>query len=162
MGAVAWAMRRRSVSHPRSSNRTCGFPASACRFRRHARGERLVGRAGAILCQLTLWSSRRKRPRPSLSDSCPPSVDDAPRSRTSYAAFLVGSFRDTRLFQQHRPQGDIGGTVHSIRSSARMRRDSGTSSPSALAVFRLTSSSNLLGSSTGRSAGLVPLRIRPT
>src|SRR5882762_9191102 len=27
-GAVAWAMRRRSVSHPRSSNRTCGFPAS--------------------------------------------------------------------------------------------------------------------------------------
>jgi hypothetical protein len=28
MGAVAWAMRQRSVSHPRSSNRTCGFPAS--------------------------------------------------------------------------------------------------------------------------------------
>jgi hypothetical protein len=27
-GAVAWAMRQRSVSHPRSSNRTCGFPAS--------------------------------------------------------------------------------------------------------------------------------------
>src|ERR1700730_779980 len=28
MGAVAWAMRQRSLSHPRSSNRTCGFPAS--------------------------------------------------------------------------------------------------------------------------------------
>ena len=28
MGAVAWAMRQRSVSHPRSSNRACGFPAS--------------------------------------------------------------------------------------------------------------------------------------
>src|SRR5688500_11476499 len=27
-GAVAWAMRRSSVSLPRSSNRTCGFPAS--------------------------------------------------------------------------------------------------------------------------------------
>src|SRR4051812_21175548 len=27
-GAVAWAMRQRSVSRPRSSNRTCGFPAS--------------------------------------------------------------------------------------------------------------------------------------
>jgi hypothetical protein len=26
MGAVAWAMRQRSVSYPRSSNRTCGFP----------------------------------------------------------------------------------------------------------------------------------------
>ena len=28
MGAVAWAMWQRAVSHPRSSNRTCGFPAS--------------------------------------------------------------------------------------------------------------------------------------
>src|SRR5262249_30911405 len=28
MGAVAWAMRQRSVSHPRSSNRTCRSPAS--------------------------------------------------------------------------------------------------------------------------------------
>jgi hypothetical protein len=27
MGAVAWAMRQRSVSHPRSSNRACRFPA---------------------------------------------------------------------------------------------------------------------------------------
>src|SRR5689334_12336452 len=27
MGAVAWAIRRRPVSHPRSSNRTCRFPA---------------------------------------------------------------------------------------------------------------------------------------
>ena len=28
MGAVAWAMRQRPVSHPRSSNRTCGATAS--------------------------------------------------------------------------------------------------------------------------------------
>src|SRR2546427_7832883 len=28
MGAVAWAMRQRSVSHPRSSNRTCPIKAS--------------------------------------------------------------------------------------------------------------------------------------
>src|SRR6516165_11903468 len=28
IGAVAWAIWQRSVSHPRSSNRTCGFPAS--------------------------------------------------------------------------------------------------------------------------------------
>src|SRR6266567_728364 len=28
MGAVAWAIRHRSVSHPRSSNRTCRSPAS--------------------------------------------------------------------------------------------------------------------------------------
>ena len=36
MGAVAWAMRQRSVSHPRSSNRTCRFPASGSRTRLHA------------------------------------------------------------------------------------------------------------------------------
>src|SRR5262245_59983293 len=28
MGAVAWAFGHRPVSHPRSSNRTCRFPAS--------------------------------------------------------------------------------------------------------------------------------------
>src|ERR1700683_3608067 len=28
MGAVAWAIRQRPVSQPRSSNRTCRFPAS--------------------------------------------------------------------------------------------------------------------------------------
>jgi len=28
MGAVAWAVRQRSVSHPRSSNRTCPIKAS--------------------------------------------------------------------------------------------------------------------------------------
>ena len=28
MGAVTWAIRQRPVSHPRSSNRTCRFPAS--------------------------------------------------------------------------------------------------------------------------------------
>src|SRR5437899_10820330 len=34
--------------------------------------------------------------------------------------------------------------------------------PSVLVVLRLTTSSNLVGCCTGRSAGLAPLRIRPT
>jgi hypothetical protein len=37
----------------------------------------------------------------------------------------------------------------------------GTVRPSALAVLRLTISSNLVGCITGRSAGFAPLRIRP-
>src|SRR6516164_6560521 len=49
--------------------------------------------------------------------------------------------------------------LHSINSSARMRSDNGTSTPSLLAVLRFTSKLILAGSSTGRSAGLVPLRI---
>jgi hypothetical protein len=48
--------------------------------------------------------------------------------------------------------------VYSITLSARARKDSGMVSPSALAVFRLTTRSNLLGCSTGRSSGLMPRR----
>src|SRR6516225_4257677 len=50
---------------------------------------------------------------------------------------------------------------HSMTSSARPRIVCGTVRPSASAVFRLTTSSNLVGCTTGRSAGLVPSRIRP-
>ena len=66
------------------------------------------------------------------------------------------------------PKADIGAEqinghfgTHSIISSARCCKNHGTSSPSVLAVLRLMTNSNLLGSTTGRSAGLVPLRIRP-
>ena len=49
-----------------------------------------------------------------------------------------------------------------ITSVARMRTDGGMVSPRALAVFMLITSSNRMGCSTGRSAGLVPLRILST
>ena len=48
---------------------------------------------------------------------------------------------------------------HSITSSARSSTDVGSSTPIAFAVLRLTTSSNFVGCSTGRSAGLAPLRI---
>jgi hypothetical protein len=48
MGAVAWAIRQRSVSHPRSSNRTCGFPAS--------------GSPTGFVLRHTKQSTDRKRP----------------------------------------------------------------------------------------------------
>jgi hypothetical protein len=53
-------------------------------------------------------------------------------------------------------------SAHSMTSSARARIDCGTVRPSALAVFRLIASSNLVGCSIGRSAGLAPLRILST
>ena len=49
---------------------------------------------------------------------------------------------------------------HSITSSARASTDGGTVSPSALAVLRLMTVSNLVGAGTGRSAGFSPLRMR--
>src|SRR5262249_61585386 len=51
---------------------------------------------------------------------------------------------------------------HSITSSARASSVAGTSRPNALAVLRLIVSTYLVGACTGRSAGFVPLSIRPT
>src|SRR6516162_1026895 len=51
---------------------------------------------------------------------------------------------------------------HSITSSARASRRGGIVRPSALAAFRLMTSSNLVGCSTGKSSGLAPLRILST
>ncbi len=51
---------------------------------------------------------------------------------------------------------------YSITWSARCKSDGGMVRPRALAVLRLMTSSNLVGCSTGRSAGLAPLRILST
>src|SRR5260370_27740948 len=51
---------------------------------------------------------------------------------------------------------------HSITSSARTRRVGGTSRPSALAVFRLMTSSSFVGNSTVKSPGAVPFKILTT
>jgi hypothetical protein len=59
--------------------------------------------------------------------------------------------------------GDECSSVHySMTSSARASTAGGMVIPSALAVFRLITSSNFVGCSTGRSAGLAPLRILST
>src|SRR5262245_35953126 len=52
--------------------------------------------------------------------------------------------------------------THSITSSARASRVGGMSRPSPFAVARLITNSNFVGSSTGKSPGLTPLRILPT
>src|SRR6516162_5459406 len=59
-------------------------------------------------------------------------------------------------------QRDEGAALHSITSSACCRNGSGMVRPSAFAVLRLTISSNLVGSWTGKSPALAPLRIRST
>src|SRR5262245_35663470 len=68
---------------------------------------------------------------------------ERPRRRTAQQRYELASF-------------------HSITSSARATRVAGTSRPSALAAFRLSTNSNLVGCCTGRSAGFSPLRMRST
>src|SRR5262245_34191639 len=57
---------------------------------------------------------------------------------------------------------ELASSHHSITRSAIASRPGGNVIPSALAVLRLMTNSNLVGCRTGRSAGLAPLRIRPT
>src|SRR5262249_53051453 len=51
---------------------------------------------------------------------------------------------------------------HSITSSVRASSWTGGSRPSALAVFRLITSSNFVANWTGKSPGFSPLRMRST
>src|SRR4029450_4052369 len=57
---------------------------------------------------------------------------------------------------------EAGAGGHSMTWSARSRSGCGIVSPSALAVLRLITSSNLVGCSIGRSAGFAPLKILST
>ena len=80
------------------------------------------------------------------------------RSGTGTGA-VAGSCR----FLPNSAQGLFGLSAvgYSITSSARASSVGGTSRPSALALLRLMTKSNLVGCITGRSAGFSPLRIRP-
>ena len=85
------------------------------------------------------------------------------RCRSNFGRFATTLHLE--LFQQNRPQADVlrcgKKRRYSITSSARSKIDVGTSMPSVWAVFRLTTSSILVASSTGRSAALAPLRTLP-
>jgi hypothetical protein len=71
----------------------------------------------------------------------------------------------TRLKSGHRTMSALcqlrKSAVHSTTSSARASNVAGISRSSVLAVLRLITSSNLVGCTTGRSAGRSPLRMRP-
>ena len=72
--------------------------------------------------------------------------------------FLFSFFRGCRAAEEHNhlPPAD-----HSITSSARSRIDGGNSIPNARAVLALIATCNRMDCTTGRSAGLAPLRMRP-
>jgi Phage integrase family len=81
---------------------------------------------------------------------------------------LANDGHDTRALQERPPDGraakqrDELAASHSSISSAATSNVCGIERPRALAVFRLTISSNLVGCRNGKSAGLSPLRNRLT
>ena len=96
-GAVAWAMRQRSVSRPRSSNRTCGFPASGFPTgftARHTAGRR-------VRCVL---------PKQWAMADAPSNTDRRPSSPRGKASSEASGYAG--VFQAHR-QSPILGSVQS-------------------------------------------------
>jgi hypothetical protein len=107
------------------------------------------------------------------------SRSDAPNQppATQVAGFFSGSGQGAeqpkeRLMAVRRRRYEFGQTDapspamhsrrHLITSSAIARKVAGIVTPIAFAVLRLTTSSNLVGYSTGRSPGLAPRRMRST
>src|SRR5262249_14650443 len=81
------------------------------------------------------------------------------RNASCDVALLRG--RRERPSRRAADEGDELASFHSITSSARDIKLSENFTPSALAVLRLITNSNLVGCMTGRSAGLAPFRTRP-
>jgi hypothetical protein len=95
-----------------------------------------------------LGQKRTSRPRPKLTFVCfGPKADNA------------GAIGLSALCQS-RPMHRSKQHLYSITSSARASSVGGTARPSILAVWALMTSSNFDACTTGKSAGLTPLRMR--
>src|SRR5262249_798218 len=98
-----------------------------------------------------------------LAQSLPKAVDercgrraDAQEADALELARLLRADGSWSCGDSARQRDDELPAVHSITSSARCWKNKGTSMRSALAVFRLITSSNFIGCSTGMSEGLLP------
>src|SRR3954453_8197736 len=120
-GAVAWAMRQRSVSRPRSSNRTCGFPAS--------------GFPTGFTAQHT--AARRVRcvlPKQWAMADAPSSTDRRPSSPQGKASSEASGC--SGVFQAHR-QSPILGSVQSAPEARALSSAGVTRPPRSYGSLRL-------------------------
>ena len=116
--------------------------------------ERLCGKTGIVAEAL-----RRNRHLPAfnrnqVSACCANRVEQPPPTPSALQSHHASNTcRSTSLWRKRDP--------YSMTSSARASSVGGTVMPSAFAALRLTTSSNFVGCTTGKSAGLVPWRILP-
>ena len=121
--------------------------------------------ARRLIAAPRLWASYRLAPARAYKIA----VKDRPnvrfskadiRAATSHVRFTPNSGH-TRC-KKGCPLCANSGPAYSITSSAPMRIEGATVKPSSLAVLVLTTSSNFVACTTGKSAGFSPLRMRPT
>src|SRR5262245_31791976 len=187
-GDIATRSRERSydtgadgVACCREDDRDCG-----CRLLCCERGQRVVGddyidlESHELICNLDKTLAASVRPAILDRDIAPLRPTYLPQPGDKCRSPLTLRRRRARAQQpdgrhlplrprRERPRGrrtaeqrDELAPSHSITSSAATSSLSGTVRPSIRAVWWLITSSNLLDCTTGRSAGLAPLRIRPT
>src|SRR5205085_12637513 len=111
-----------------------------------------------------IWNRRREYQEARvLSRSLRAVLEGGEGSGCACKAFVPEHAKRVSGTYDHMGSDFAAGTqAHSMTASARASSAAGTVSPSAFAVFRLTTSSNLVGCSIGRSAGRAPLRILST
>ena len=99
---------------------------------------------------------RKKPPAPLLDGEAPAGWDTIVRVQKMYfdPPDIDGRMPRVSKWEVIRP--------YSITSSARASSVGGISKPSALAVLRLITNSNLVGNWTGKSCGFPPFKIRST
>jgi hypothetical protein len=105
--------------------------------------------------------AREARRLPSLAPSLDPLTGHVPvpgYAEDAHATDANGPIASERIVPTE--WHDLTLVFYWITSSARASTDGGIVRPSVFAVLRLITNSNLVGCSTGRSAGLAPLRIR--
>jgi hypothetical protein len=92
-----------------------------------------------------------------------PEATGRPSTTRRVPTLMTKRFYTTKTHKRHlRPPITALQKIYSITSSAVASNDGGTVRPSALAVVRLMTRSNLVGCSTGMSAGFAPRRILST
>ena len=112
---------------------------------------------------LALEISRFAQPDPECSNSTREGMRCPTVNKSDHRHYrLLRPRRERPSSRCASEQRDELAPCHSITSSARASSEGGTVKPSALAVLRLITSSNLVGSCTGKSAGFSPLRMRST
>ncbi len=106
-----------------------------------------------------LRPSAIKRPRFTTDATLPPSGGDL---LGDAAVWLLRPRRERPRCRRAAEQRDELAPFQLIELHSRASTVSGTVRPSAFAVLRLITNSNLVGACTGRSAGFSPLRMRST
>jgi hypothetical protein len=140
-------LRKRFCNCVATAARYASVPSWAVLVRAARKASAPTGSGSGCSGPCLKWVKLRRTHREQMSSGLPLKADIAQCSR--------------HVSNVPQPDSRTASKHHSITSSARTSINGGIARPSTFAVFRLRTNSNLADCTTGRSAGLAPLRIWP-